>query len=105
MAKQTLIWIGPGVLNPSEKGKDKSPLQPGDPVPDGFVTRDRLESLKVKNRIVSESAYAKGQAKAGIKPVEDTGKIAELTKANAELAKANEELTTANEELTKKVKS
>ena len=105
MSKAKLIWVGPGVLNPAERGKDKKPLMPGDSIPDGFVTRERVEGLKKKGRIASESAYAKSQAAAGIKPGEDAGKLKELTKANEELTKANEELTKANEELTEKVKS
>ena len=114
MAKANLIWVGPGVLNPTERGKDKKPLMPGDSIPDGFVSRDRVEGLKKKGKIVSQSAYAKGQAAAGVKPGEDTGKVAELTSANKELTQANKELqakiedlgdttelTAANEELTK----
>ena len=80
MSKAKLIWVGPGVLNPAERGKDKKPLMPGDSIPDGFVTRERVEGLKKKGRIASESAYAKSQAAAGIKPGEDAGKLKELTK-------------------------
>ena len=106
--RENLIWLGPGVLNPAKKSKSLKPLHPGEPIPAGFVSDDRLSSAIKKGKAVSEADYAKGQAISGKAPVKNTAqlkeltdKVAELTTANEKLTKENGELTTANEKLTK----
>ena len=112
--RENLIWLGPGVLNPAKKKKGLKPLHPGDPIPAGFVSDDRLSAAIKKGKAVSEADYAKGQAVSGKAPVKNTAQLKELTDKVAELTAANkeltdgdenaskvEELTTANEKLTK----
>ena len=112
--REDIIWLGLGVLNPAKKSKGLKPLHPGDHVPDGFVSDDRLSAAIKKGKAVSGKDYAKSQAANGKSPGKNTAqlkeltdKVAELTAANKELTEGDEnaskveELTTANEKLTK----
>jgi hypothetical protein len=97
--REDIIWLGPGVLNPAKKSKSLKPLHPGEPVPAGFVSDDRLSAAIKKGKAVSKADYAKGQAASGKAPGKNTAQLKELTDKVEELTKANGDLTKANEEL------
>ena len=96
MAQNNKIWVGPGVLRASSDFKGERKVLPGHEIPKGFVSADRIKQLEKRNKICSESAYAKSQAASGVVPVIDAaGKIKVLEADVKQLEKANKELTGA----------
>ena len=94
MAKDSKIWIGPGVLRAVPGFKGEKVVQPGHEIPKGFVSSDRIKQLEKRGKICSESAFTKQQAAAGVVPVADAaGKIKALETEVKGLEKANKELT------------
>jgi len=59
------IWIGPGIL----KGNGVV-LKPGDPIPDGVVPDDVLETLKASGKVEAPEAKPKKAKPAAKKPAE-----------------------------------
>ena len=94
------IWKGPGVLRPGPDTKIKDSLFPGNEVPKGFVSSQRVKQLKKAKKIVDSSAYTSAMAAAGHAPVENAaGKIKALESENKTLKADNETLGTDNERL------
>ena len=94
MAQNSKIWVGPGSLRAVSDFKGKKIVLPGDEIPKGFVSNDRIKQLEKLNKICSESAFTKRQAASGVVPVADAAVIIRSLESEVKvLEKENKELT------------